>query len=93
MNMRMSEYINPIPSVDDEEQGRTVSIQFTFPHPVTKIEAAENINQWFKRHSLDPDAIKLTGDIGIYYRREQRRLGVNDRDPKGYGPRYAHQSD
>ena len=71
-----------------------IDVDKLVPHPKNpRLEAAENLNQWFKRHSLDPDAIKLAGDIGIYYRREQQRLGINDRDPKGYGPRYAYKSD
>ena len=80
-------YINPIPSPDDEPQSRTIMIPFTFQDPVTKEEAAESINEWFKENRLPAEAIHLTGAVGLCYKTVQPRLGKNDRDPDGYGPR------
>ena len=36
---------NPIPSVDDEPQSRTVRVGFTFERPVTAKEAADILNE------------------------------------------------
>ena len=78
---------NPIPNVDDESQSCSVQIMFTFEQPVTRAEAAENLNEWFKRNTLTPGMVRLVGSVGVCYKERQPRLGVNDRDPDGYGPR------
>lgn len=85
----MGTYINPIPSMDDEEQARIVTMQFLFEKPVTRHEAAENLNLWFKNNKIEDGAIKLVGEVGTCYKRVQKFLGKNDRDPDGYGPRPA----
>ena len=41
----MSNYRNPILDLDDEPQSRSVQITFTFEKPVTRAEAAENLNE------------------------------------------------
>ncbi len=78
---------NPIPSVDDEPQSRTVRLGFTFERPVTTKEAADILNEWLKNNDITPEKVALLGNIGIKYAEPQPRLGVNDRDPNGYGPR------
>ena len=84
----MERYMNPIPDPDDEMQSRTVMVPFTFSDPVTAAEAAENINEYFRRGNvLSPGHVRLTGAVGICYRQRQPSLGRNDRDPDGYGPR------
>lgn len=81
-------YINPVPDPDDEGQSRTVTIPFKFEQPVTKQEAADNINEWFRRgNTLTADMIQLTGTVGMCFRQVQPHLGSNDRDPNGYGPK------
>lgn len=83
----MKTYTNPIPDLDDEPQSRSITIKFFFKEPVTRSEAAENLNEWFQHNQVIPEMIMLTGNVGIYYKQTQSRLGVEDRDPKGYGPR------
>lgn len=80
-------YLNPIPDPNDEPQSRTIAIPFKFEQPVTREEAAENINEWFRRNTLTADMIQLTGSVGLCFQQGQPRLGRNDRDPNGYGPR------
>ena len=83
----MPKYQNPVPDIDDEEQSRTVTIPFTFPVPVTRAEAAENLNEWFRQNQLTAGNVKLTGHVGMCYKNVQPSLSRNDRDPNGYGPR------
>ena len=81
-------YVNPVVSLDDENIAKKVTVSFTFDEPVTKKEAADNINEWFKKgNCISEAAITLTGDIGVKYANVQRRLGFNDKDPEGIGPK------
>ncbi len=80
-------YKNPIVSLDDENIARKVTISFTFDEPVTKKEAADSINEWFKINCISEALVALTGDIGVKYASVQKRLGSNDKDPNGVGPR------
>lgn len=80
-------YVNPIPDPDDEPQSRRITIPFKFEEPVTRKEAAENINEWFRRNTLTADMVQLIGSVGLCFQQVQTRLGPNDRDPNGYGPR------
>ena len=81
-------YVNPIVGLGDENIARKVTISFTFDEPVTKKEAADNINEWFKKgNSISEASVTLTGDIGVKYENVQKRLGANDKDPNGVGPR------
>lgn len=80
-------YQNPVPDVDDESQSRSVQVMFTFEQPVTREEAAENLNKWFKRNTLTGDMVQLMGPVGMRYKQRQPRLGKNDSDPDGRGPR------
>lgn len=85
--MSEHQYQNPIPSLDDETQSRQVHITFNFEKPVTTAEAADNINEWLKTHSITPKMVFLSGHIGIRYAQIQNILGEDDSDPEGYGPR------
>lgn len=80
-------WVNPIVGLDDENIARKVTISFTFDEPVTKKEAADNINEWFKTNCIYETSVTLTGDIGVKYENVQKRLGANDKDPNGVGPR------
>lgn len=83
----MNIYQNPIPDLDDEPESRYVKIAFHFDNPVTQAEAAENINIWFEQNQITPEMIHLDGRIGTKYVNKQNRLGTEDRDPDGYGPK------
>lgn len=80
-------YQNPVPDMDDEPQSRSVQLVFTFEQPVTRDEAAENLNEWFKRNTLTGDMIQLRGPVGMRDTQRQPCLGANDSDPDGRGPR------
>ncbi len=80
-------WVNPIVGLADENIARKVTISFTFEEPVTKKEAADNINEWFKTNCISKASVTLTGDIGVKYENVQKRLGANDKDPNGVGPR------
>lgn len=80
-------YKNPVPDLDDEPQSRAVTITFRFEDPVTRSEAADNINEWFKQNRVTSDMVRLADMIGCRYKQPQSRLGENDTDPYGVGPR------
>ena len=83
----MKKYQNPIPDLDDELQSKSVVITFQFEDPVTRSEAAENINTWLQSNRLTTEMVQLRGAMGIKFKKVQNRLGEFDRDPLGYGPR------
>ena len=65
-------YINPIPSLDDEETSSRVTIPFTFASPVTRKEAAESIgqlisNQIQQNGSLPMQWVKLGEPTSLRY--------------------------
>lgn len=82
-------YQNPIPSPTDENISRKVMVSFEFKKGVTKQEAADGINAWFKENggTLSADDILFNGNVGMAYTEVQPQLGKYDRDPDGYGPR------
>ena len=80
-------WVNPIVGLADENIARKVTISFTFEESVTKKEAADNINEWFRTNCISEASVTLTGDIGVKYENVQKRLGANDKDPNGVGPR------